>query len=149
MKANELMIGDLVRFPIGNEKVVDLPYIEGKGMCASFAASATLFPVEVEKLEPISLTPEVLEKNGFRQDKKCPFVYETDDEDVIIDLYDPDPNARLSKKEDYDKMVGVRLSPAPPYGFSYWGQSLMIRANYVHELQHALRLCGIKKEIEI
>lgn len=53
MKANELMIGDLVRFPIGNEKVVDLPYIEGKGMCASFAASATLFPVEVEKLEPM------------------------------------------------------------------------------------------------
>ena len=99
------------------------------------------------EIEPIPLTPEILEKNGFSQDKKCPFVYETDDEDVIIDLYDSDPNARLSKKEDYDKMVGVRLSPAPPYGFSYWGQSLMIRANYVHELQHALRLCGIEKEI--
>lgn len=136
MKANELMIGDWVleggQYP---HKVGGLDeQIDG------------MLP---ECYSPIPLTPEILEKNGFKQDKECPFVYETDDEDVIIDLYDPDPRSRLSKKDEYDKMVGIRLSPTPPYGFSYWGQSLIIRANYVHELQHALRLCGIKKEIVI
>lgn len=137
----------------------DLVYVAHNGKASHFGKVTALLPsgaVETEiegslalssSVEPIPLTAEILEKNGFRQDKKCPFVYETDDEDVIIDLYDPDPNARLSKKEDYDKMVGVRLSPSPPYGFRYWGRSLMIRANYVHELQHALRICGIEKEI--
>ena len=140
MKANELMIGDWVRNDLGEYQTV----VELRESGAMLAYN-DIYPYDA--IEPIPITPEILEKNGFRKDKKCPFVYETDDEDVIIDLYDPAPNARLSKKEDYDKMVGVRLSPAPPYGFSYWGQSLMIRANYVHELQHALRLCGIEKEL--
>lgn len=63
MKVNELMIGNWVKFPFGNEKIIDLPYIPGRGICASFAASATLFPVEVKKLQPVTLTPEILKKN--------------------------------------------------------------------------------------
>ena len=62
----ELSVGNWVKFPHGIDKIIDLPYIEGKGMCASFAASATLFPVSVEDLEPIEITPEILEKNGWK-----------------------------------------------------------------------------------
>ena len=83
MKANEISIGDWLKFPIGNEKVIDLPYIEGKGICASFAASATLFPVEVENLEPIPLTAEILEKNGFKKEGSW-FIIEDDYYDVSI-----------------------------------------------------------------
>ena len=110
MYAKDLMIGDWVKFPIGNDKVVDLLYIEGKGICASFSASATLFPVEVEKLQPIPLTPEILEKNGFSRNG------------LDIALFD---------RKGGDDFIGAA------------------NLQYVHELQHALRLCGIKKEIEL
>lgn len=60
MKAEELMIGDIVKFPHGADKVRDIVFVEGKGMCASFAASATLFPVEVETLESLTITEEHL-----------------------------------------------------------------------------------------
>jgi hypothetical protein len=131
MKANELMVGDWVKFPIGNDKVVDLPYIEGRGICASFAASATLFPVEIDKIEPVSLTPEILEKNGWfyppqsiwmKLDSPYGELWGCEHTDGTLWLYS---SAELDK---HDAFAEIR---------------------YVHELQHALRLCGIEKEIEL
>ena len=158
MKAEELMIGDLVKF-VDDESdftcIVKVLGIDRMGNIECYMPGDEtnyeegIWAVSEDCFEPVPLTPEILAKCGFKQDKKCRFTFETDDEDVIIDLYDPDPRARLSKKEDYDKMVGVRLSTSPPYGFSYWGQALVIRANFVHEFQHALRLCGITKELVI
>ena len=133
MKANELMIGDWVKFPIGNERIIDLPYIMGKGICASFAASATLFPVEVEKLEPTPLTPEILEKNGF--------VEINDDEKWYkMQLLEENDFVGLEKFEDYGFVFASVVFPNLINHLSI---------NYVHELQHALKLCGIEKTIEL
>ena len=137
MKAEELMIGDWVKFPIGNDKVVDLPYIEGRGVCASFAASATLFPVEVYKLEPIPLTPEILEKDGFKSWEHGYIWKErigmggqtisaTSPIEIII----------------YEGGHSVIMNP-------HEGKEFQGSIDNVYELQHALKLCGINKEIVI
>lgn len=126
MEAEELMIGDWVKFPIGNDKVVDLPYIEGRGVCASFAASATLFPVEVYKLEPIPLTPEILEKNGIEKDGPAP-----------------------QGLQVWATRVGGRRFKIFEWVASGTFVVFDTEIRYVHELQHALRLCGIEKEIVI
>jgi len=138
MKANELMIGDWVKFPIGNEKIVDLPYIEGRGICASFAASATLFPVEADKLEPIPLTPEILEKNGFKEEQ-LPIgvrkvIWESEDTRTEIVLYmDDTMPMEVRKNIYYEDEICYTL----PF---VWA---------VHQLQHIIRLCDINKTIEI
>lgn len=134
MKAEELMIGDLVKFPHGIDKVCDLPYVEGKGICASFAASATLFPVPVEALEPIPLTSEILEKNGFRKLNNQYYltlskIYDT--WEIIIDVYNGFYYLNVDQDRDDVDQGGIRD----------------LKIFKVHELQHALRLCGIEKEI--
>lgn len=123
MKANELMIGDWVMFPHGIDKIVDLPYIEGKGLCASFAASTTLFPVSVERLKPIPLTPKILKKNGFIYND-LPFVQGWE-------------------------LYGLTLTTGGEGYRIVCGQNESMLIDYVHDLQHALRLCGIEKEIEL
>lgn len=139
MKAKDLMVGDLVKFPYGIDKVCDLPYVEGKGICASFAASATLFPVPVETLEPIPLTPEILEKNGFKNSSvitvgtpKMGWKSEDTRTEITIWMDDTLP-MEIVKNVYYEDEVSYTL-PFPAT---------------VHELQHALKLCGIDIEINI
>ena len=112
------MVGDLVKFPHGIDKVCDLPYVEGWGICASFAASATLFPVPVEALEPILLTSEILEKN---------FPEPTDGLTWF-------PEEGGFNCHTYELKCGINA-----FGLF----------KYVHQLQNALRLCGINLEIKI
>ena len=81
-------------------------------------------------LEPIPLTKEILEKNGFKY------------------------------KEGETGMYGVTTAPhyicdSVPFEvfcdgepFAIWFKE-PINIKYIHQLQHALRLCGIKKEIEL
>jgi hypothetical protein len=78
----------------------------------------------VEDLQPIPITPKILEKNG------------------------------VALAEDYDENGGLFTCPAfsvVKYGNSYTFEvpQARVRVEHVHELQHALRLAGIEKEIEL
>ena len=128
MKANELMIGDWVQFPMGYEKVQEIGFVQGHGYCASFAASATLFPVEIDKIEPIPLTAEILEKNGF-----------VNGEEVWAANCPEDKNLLLEITWDDTRKVAAWSINCNEY--------CVLELHYVHELQHALRLCGIDKNI--
>lgn len=139
MKAERLMVGDWVRFPIGNDKIVDLPYVEGKGICASFAASATLFPVPAAELQPIPLTSEILEKNGFKNisvviigTRKMRWVSDDTRTEITIWMDDTLP-MEIVKNVYYEDEVTYTL----PFPCT------------VSQLQHSLRLCGIEKEITV
>lgn len=145
MTREELMIGDWVKFPNGIEKIVDLPYIEGRGICASFAASATLFPVPVEALEPIPLTPEILEKNGF-----------TLDYDNHLKIYHGFfGKSHIIIEFSTDRKVGIEIHNEFSQKDSKGRSDLVTFARdwcnefYIHELQHALKLCGINLEIRL
>lgn len=116
MKANELMIGDLVRtigcnpFRIG--------CVLGEAVCND---SDTQMWCD-DEIEPIPLTPEILEKNGF---EKIGTSYQY-----------------IARPGLYIRLIGISNKH-----LSLQIASRYIGLDYVHELQHALRLCKIEKEI--
>ena len=91
---------------------------------------------EFEKdVKPIPITPEILEKNGFGG---ATYLYLEIDECNALQYYPYEH--RLCKIFE---------------GIDEWNNHAKIKevtfqcqCFYLHELQHALRLCGIEKEIE-
>jgi len=129
MKANELMLGDWV-FHIRNRIVSGF---EAGGPVRvleiyEHGAQTTDGFVRYEDLEPIHLTPEILEKNGWKTTDR----YRYNRGNVWFDIIN-------RGAEDFDIEVS-----AYDGGFAY-----VATIYNVHELQHALRLFGIKKEVEL
>lgn len=91
-------------------------------------------------MKPIPLTGEILEKNGFEKQSESPIAASYRlclDEDTFSYLF---VDFRLRTG-----LVHVCFDPemkCPKIGFSKYEMS-------VHELQHAMRMCGIEKEIEL
>ena len=119
MKANELMIGDWILCERKPYRIVEI----GGMVCID--AEMELFAALVD-ITPIPLTPEILEKNGwevpegglwFRHPKQ-PFLISM----RVSGCY-------LYSSDEHDK------------------RDFFCCIHYVHELQHALRICGIEKEI--
>jgi hypothetical protein len=120
MKANELMVGDWVynTFSQQAEQVVEirqdqviLAYNDGN---------------DYDEIEPIPITAEILEKNGF-ESTPAPSerVWKDNDQEVWLDNEGENYWANIKRDEYYFE------------GY----------IEYVHELQHCLKLVGINKEI--
>lgn len=130
MKATELMIGDLVIHGFGGiGKITEIDsktvVIKDDGFDIGDGMNEVSFALN--ELTPIPLTPEILEKNGFelQRDKS---------ELGTLDTYwlGSELGAfRIHRLNNGDYQFGLA------------------KISNVHELQHALRLCGINKEIEI
>ena len=128
MNANELMIGDWVlydNYPARVKLIGDtMVKLRNFDYC-----------IDVDHVLPIPLTAEILEKNGWKKEPQIdPAV------SVCIQLFN----------DDYflDEEIRVDCDPYGDYHFMHKGTHFCF-VNYVHELQHALRLCGIKKEVEL
>ena len=131
MKATKLKVTDLM--------VGDWVYIKYYPMTAQpMQVKKDHFVRSLVEFKPIPLTPEILEKNGFVQDTNYSFR-----------LFSP----KVYKTRD----IGVDFTIK---GFTFWyGDTISIacgdgsRINRlpccVHHLQHALKLCGIDKEIVV
>lgn len=95
------------------------------------------YPYAEECLEPVPLTPEILEKNGIK-------LLEVGDNGVATPAKDRN---RFEKWEMHTQWKDTYLW----YDrlCKYWLLNNMggARLHFVHELQHALKLCGIEKEI--
>ena len=131
MDSKELMLGDWIYVPHNGNAT---HYARVIGIYSRDVVSTELDKmsglIKADALEPISLTPEILEKNGF----------------VL--------------KEEEVGMYGVKIAPHYtrddlPFEvfcdgdpFAIWFNN-PVNIKYIHELQHALRLCGIEKEITI
>lgn len=83
--------------------------------------------VERNEIEPIPITKEILEKNGFVLKEEEVGAYGVN----IAPYY---------TRNDVPFEVFCDGEP-----FAIWFKD-PVNIEYVHELQHALRLCGIKKE---
>ena len=118
----ELAVGNWVRFPHGIDKIDELC------MWANYAAPATNRPVHVLRLEPIEITPEILEKNGWK--------FENGYSDTV------DSIGRMIEYYHFEGILRLYVDDKP---YTTIGSGLM----YVHQLQNALTLCGIDKEIEL
>ena len=112
MKANELMLGDWVLCDGKSYQIAEI----GGMVCIDYENE--LF-ASLEDIEPISLTAEILEKNGFASLSGHDWWYK-------------DFHISLSCTKDLTLVCGRT-----------------IQFSFVHELQHALRLCGIEKTIEL
>lgn len=135
MKANELkvtdlMVGDWVKSFGAPHKVVGIrtdmlePHIKTN-------MSDTWYEEGIEDLlEPIPLTPEILEKNGFKRDFELKGCY-----------WRPDCRKYCIVKEIETWYFAFRHMGG--------GHICISECNYVHQLQHALKLCGIDKEIVV
>ena len=117
MKVVDLMIGDWVKIKghLDYDKVQEIARDESMQWYISFACSATLF--RAYEFEPVPLTPEILEKNGWEHDGI--FMDKRIDENTCFSWSD---------------RLGAVL---------YRNYYYMCDCNYVHTLQHALRLCGL------
>lgn len=144
MKANELMIGDWVRVNrdglcIKKDTIVQVRGIDGddkieeKGLfgaahCRPLDEDQFDGGIWLDYLDPIPLTPEILKKNGF----SFPML------ESWWRVVDCNPTIYLAEHNE-----------------SWWlyqddyldSRQYFAKIKYVHELQHALRLCGIEKEI--
>ena len=164
MKSKDLMVGDWVNYRPGwiDEETGKPEYECGEGFPVKITCiydglaqyddmlpDGTINTIEVAdyELSGIPLTPEILEKNGFRFDgsgrRSMMFISEPHFADGIrFNIY-----VGLKHKT-------IEVFAAHPVEKSpNWRKSnkvyLEVCGCYVHELQHALRLCGIDKTIEL
>ena len=126
MEAKDLMIGDWVRIPHINKigKVYRIDRANGKGN--GFAAVID-GDFHESLLEPIPLTDEILKQNGFKYFHK----------NYASLGYEHPFQLKMNEWPDENGLGGL------------WTICDMIEIRYVHELQHALRLCRINMEIKI
>ena len=85
--------------------------------------------------QPIVLTPEILEKNGFK--------YKTTDWDVV---YEGPHYGKYNLKKFHVLIGKENITLASYYGYIGHGDvdaHGFAQINYVHELQRALRCCGL------
>lgn len=125
MKSNEnLMVGDWVKFK-GSDLYHQVKVVSNKSIKFDnqkwFAKSS---------VEPIPLTQEILEKNGFVNDRG---IYCWRDENKQITYFSKENNRPYCTYSFVNIESGCIVVNELPI-------------EYVHELQHTLRLCGIKKE---
>lgn len=125
LNAKSLMIGDWVMLNGHPHQVQEL-----------LVDSVTLqcWPYLYENIKPIPLTPEILEENGFAG---VGFAILKLDENSLLQYYYHEH--RLKK---YWFGIDERQNDA-----SVTDVIFQCKCYYVHELQHALRLCGNEKEI--
>ena len=115
MEVTDLMIGDWVRIKehLDYDKVREIALDEKMQWYISFACSMTLF--RAYEFEPVPITREILEKNGW----ECKGDY-------------------MIKRVGEDTLYWVENLDCGLYKNKY----NMCTCKYVHQLQHAFRLCG-------
>lgn len=146
MEAKELMIGDWVR-------VNDTEHAHSLQVAEILRKSGAYYAIlywdgmpdgvlpdrvicEVDKIEPIPLTHEILKKNGFRKSVSPPGIhakcYEINNKDEKYCL-------TIANYNKYKRLL-LNIDSEDSECFN-------IKCDYVHQLQHALKLCGVEKEI--
>jgi len=134
MTQEELMIGDLVSYK--NKMPCKIT-----AMCKDVAVvdndTGQDWRIDYDKLTPIPLTAEILKKNGFIIKEKWAQIGNFGDSPLIMWHFADDPILR-----DYKTELEVHQNDTGKV-------HIHVPCEYVHELQHVLRLCNIDKEIEL
>lgn len=145
MTRKELMIGDWVSLfqgnPDGSSCNVQVSYIGEYGEvgidgCEEYTSA------NCNLLFPIPLTPEILKKNGFTGGE-----YKSYTGDVWYLKAEGFRKIGLTMSRKESTLWGEKIKPLSPDSIGH--NFAVPNIKYVHELQHALRLLGIDKEIEI
>jgi hypothetical protein len=129
MRLCDLMVGDLV---LHDGKVIRVDAVH-KRKIGYHKTKDKLTWLFSGQFEPIPLTAEILEKNDILYRKPSFYYVINDDKDLECTYY-------IQQVKD-DWAIGVDIGE--------YDDSVFARIKYVHEFQHALKLCGINKEIAV
>lgn len=132
MTVEELMINDWVQSSSGKYCKYKFPtsdYGHLDGMLLMEDSKGDRYFTGFEDISPIPLTKEILEKNGF--------VYHKGEKSVF--------GVTTAPYYVYEEFPRIYCDGNP---FSVWFEE-EVSIEYVHQLQHVLRLCEINKEIEL
>ena len=136
MKAIELMVGDWVC--LKDDTKYELPLKVDGVLTDDISLEGEGFLGGVDGLiRPIPITPEILEKNGWIQCKyeTCKSLYE----------YNGLHLRHTMIKRSNGRWVANVGGIVEKFPDEYTHSFLRINVFYVHELQHALRLCGLNE----
>ena len=137
MEITELMVGDIVQYLDGKKLItVVVVKVDGSGNVVRLKQkNGHKFNTTIDFLRPISLTPDIFEKNGFRVifDGELHVSYFQDIENFHTEV-------KVDKTGIYQK-----LSMLDGLGNGV----TIVECKYVHQLQHAFSLCKINKQISL
>ena len=139
MEVKELQIGDwIIRRNVPEEpmQVEKIDNLKGLVICSLDGLGIT---ERICNIEPIPLTPEILEKNGF--EKQGFDGWEWVEHTAVGNGLDCLDCLVLWRNDTFSPHLRIESFTLKYGEFSSFG------INSVHELQHAFRLCGIEKEI--
>ena len=125
LQTKDLMIGDWVRVP-DLYKYVRVNAVYPTMICPNPHDDDVHPVIGDEYLQPIPLTLEILNTNF----SSCPGWWFIGDSSVYFRIY----------KKEGKYLLCIRSKKV---------QELRMTITYLHELQHALKLCGIEKTIEL
>lgn len=132
MNVKELQIGDYVNYRGQIIKVTSL-YDKGGSNEVGWSDKESVW-VNADHIEPVKITSEILEKNGFGKCKGNEFLFFKKEGGKL--LY----QVLWSAEDLYLEIASYK---------SRTGEFNRMGVEFVHQLLHALRLCGIDKEIEL
>lgn len=135
MKTSELMLGDyLCVWPWPSMLPIKVAAIHRRKV-GYHACTDKLSWVRVDLLRPIPLTKDILAKIGFEPFIAGQMLWNKSKDFVVTVM----PDLSTYPNSEHRCLVGIRN------GYT----DAKIALDYLHELQNALRICGIKEEIEI
>lgn len=139
MEISELSIKDWVQVPFLIDNVENFKaYFQIKQLRDCDLDVIGFKELKYDEIKPIPITPEILEKNEF---KKFNFLH-IEGQHQWIWWKNTLLSVTLWCRELNDNIKdGMMIKIETPTS------NLCIKINYVHELQHILRLCEIEKEI--
>ena len=142
MKAKDLQIGDYVNYRGQIIKVTSL-YDKGGSNEVGWSDKESVW-VNADNVEPINLTPEILEKIGWVRTKyaygrNCMEIHGADKLPEGVD------NALSMARWSIDKNYQYHFLDL----YMWKGSVMQHNVHYVHQLQHAFRNFGIEIEIKL
>lgn len=133
MEARELMLDDFVYHKVKNIDGSFRTDIEqlNEGILRELLSGTSIY-FSIEDYSPIPLTAEILEKNGFRRHNHYQYLHKDNYCKVCVSIA---PRIEID---------GMDLGE-PPINVSIEGAlfDIDMSMSAIHELQHALRLCGL------
>lgn len=131
IQIEKMMIGDWVMFTSGDESFKSPLRIEYD----DFVRSERY----LSRFDYIPITPDILEKNGFK-------IHEEKEFDYCFELYTDGTFISIMHRCEYNWGISIQKPLTDIGGLD--GVYLW-HNKYVHELQHLLRFCQIEKKIKI
>lgn len=135
LNINSLMLGDWVKHPKGQNRITQ---IQDNRVVFTDYSDDINGACDIDEIKPIPISSEILEKNGFQKfdfpKVKGQHKWSCQTKAMSwMSLW-----CRILDDNPSDGWMIEIFSPT---------SSICVKIDYIHELQHAIRLCHIDKEI--